>query len=92
MADIEQGKSQAQAIEFMESSDGKGEIVPVRVAAVDQTRIRRKVSSQAIVQWLCIVSDFGRSSTRRCCPSYAFSMSYRTSIVAILAMRKQPAS
>jgi hypothetical protein len=64
MTDIEQGKSQAQAIGFMESSDGKGEIAPVIVAAVDQTRIRLKVSSQAIVQ-LCIVSDFGRSSTRR---------------------------
>jgi hypothetical protein len=43
MADIEQGKPEAQTVEYMESTESKEEMQMVQVAEDVQTNIRRKV-------------------------------------------------
>jgi hypothetical protein len=91
MADIEQGKPQNQAVEYMETSS-KDEAQPVTVSAADQKRICRKVNTPTS----CHCGD--PTLTRRCsltrgcsrlCVCYTSS---HTSIVATSVMQGLPAS
>ncbi|KAF2030710.1 MFS general substrate transporter [Setomelanomma holmii] len=64
MTDIEQGNSQAQTIEFMESSDPKIEAAPVHVSVADQTHIRRKFDKKilSIVYLLYLLTYLDRGN------------------------------